>query len=207
MDLQVLEGRPEMFISISGVYLDSSTVVPGQIQTPTATGTTTAQAVDSVDDDVITLSSTIKVQKLDKQGEAPQQIAQSLGISLTTVELDLGIAPTIDVRAGEGGDSASAAGAANSNSDSGTNAASGAGSAFSNVPTGAASDAASNSGSTSVSTGAVSSDSDGSSASNAAAGSSDGSSNGDSSTPSAVPVNVATAAQVVSTPIPPNPFA
>jgi hypothetical protein len=204
MDLQVLEGRPEMSISISGVYLDPSTVLPEQVQIPTTTVTTATQSVDSVDDDVITLSSATKVQKLDKQGEPPQQIAQSLGISLTTVEVDLGVAPTIDVPTGSGGASASRAGSANTSSDFGTSAASGAGSTSSNhVSTEASSVAATNSGSTSGATRALGSDA----AAAGAAGGSASSAKGASSTPAAEPVSVAAVAQVAAIPIPRNPFA
>ena len=206
MDLQVLEGRPEMSISISGVYLDPSTVLPEQVQIPTTTVTTATQSVDSVDDDVITLSSATKVQKLDKQGEPPQQIAQSLGISLTTVELDLGVAPTIDVATGSGGVSASRAGSASTSSDSGTSAASGAGSTSStHVSTEASSVAATDSGSTSGATPAVSSDADATAA--GAAGSSASASRAASSTPAPEPATVAAVAQVAATPIPRNPFA
>jgi hypothetical protein len=188
-----------MSISISGVYLDPSTVLPEQAQIPTATGTTTTQSVDSIDYDVITLSSATKVQKLDKQGEPPEQIAQSLGISLSTVELDLGEEPTIDVSTGSGG--ASASGASSTSTSSST--ASGAGSASStHVSTWVSTVAAGNSGSTSDTAPAVSSDSDA-----AAAGSSTSSSKDASSTPAAEPVSAAPVAQVAATPIPRNPFA
>jgi Flp pilus assembly protein TadD len=196
-------GRPEMSNSISGVYLDPSTELPGQTQIPTTTGTTATQSVDTVND-VITLSSATTVQKLNEQGEAAEQIAQSLGISLTTVELDLGVAPTIDVPAGSGGVSAFRAGSASTSSDSGTSAASGAGATTStHVSTGGSSAPASNSGSTSGATPAVSSDG----AAAAGAGSSAASSKGTSSAPATEPVSVAAVAQVAATPIPRNPFA
>jgi hypothetical protein len=80
-----------MSISLSGVFPESS-AMPSTVPTPSAV----APAIENPDEDTVTLSQAAQVDHLNVQGATPAQIAANLGISLSTVDIDLGIAATTD---------------------------------------------------------------------------------------------------------------
>lgn len=79
-----------MSISISGVFPESSAVVPSPL--PTVISVT--PVTENADEDTVTLSQAAQVGQLNVQGVTPAQIAEKLGIPISDVDIDLGIAAT-----------------------------------------------------------------------------------------------------------------
>jgi hypothetical protein len=85
-----------MSISISGAYPESSAVVPAPVQAPSAAPPAVTPATKIPDKDAVTLSQAARVDQLSVLGASPAQIADNLGISLSTVDIDLGIVAATD---------------------------------------------------------------------------------------------------------------
>jgi len=80
-----------MSTSISAVYSVPSAFVRSPILAATPATTPGTPAVQIPEEDTVTLSTSAQVDQLDQQGASPDQIAQSLGLSVDLVDLDLGI--------------------------------------------------------------------------------------------------------------------
>jgi hypothetical protein len=85
-----------MSISISVVYPESSAVVPLPVQGANAAPTAVRKDSEIPGGDTVTLSQAARVDQLSVLGATPAQIADNLGISLSTVNIDLGIVATTD---------------------------------------------------------------------------------------------------------------
>jgi DNA-binding CsgD family transcriptional regulator len=77
-----------MTFSISGIYSAQQAVAPSPAPVSTQTALQPTQQTIS---DTVTLSQAAKVSQLTVQGESPSLIAGDLGITVATVNLDLGI--------------------------------------------------------------------------------------------------------------------
>jgi hypothetical protein len=84
-----------MSTSISGVYsayAEPSAVVPVPVPVPVKAPVPVKVAPASpVEEDTVTLSQSAQVDKLNEEGASPAQIAASLQMAESTVDLDLGI--------------------------------------------------------------------------------------------------------------------
>ncbi len=76
-----------MSLSISAAASTQPASTPAPAPAPTM-----QPAQPQVSVDTVTLSQSAQVLQLNQQGQLPQQIASSLGIPLSTVDSDLGIA-------------------------------------------------------------------------------------------------------------------
>jgi len=85
------KGRSPMASTITAVYLEPSESVTSAVQPPTSA----KPVAQNPEEDTVTFSTDTQVNQLNKSGASPAQIAQSLGISVDLVDLDLGIVPTI----------------------------------------------------------------------------------------------------------------
>jgi hypothetical protein len=77
-----------MSITISGSYSSQTTVDQLSVATAKQAG---AQPAAEPEGDTVKLSEAAQVSQLNKQGASPALIAQTLGIPVATVNLDLGI--------------------------------------------------------------------------------------------------------------------
>jgi hypothetical protein len=77
-----------MSLSISAAPSTQPASTPAPAPAPTQQQPTQPQ----ISADTVTLSQSAQVIQLNQQGQLPQQIASSLGIPLSTVDSDLGIA-------------------------------------------------------------------------------------------------------------------
>jgi hypothetical protein len=76
-----------MSLSISPAASTQPASTPAPAPAPT-----TQPVQPQITTDTVTLSQSAQVIQLNQQGQLPQEIASSLGISLSTVDSDLGIA-------------------------------------------------------------------------------------------------------------------